>query len=256
MLPTSLRVLPWLTNLLVANLVHYSALLQARHHDRRSPDLRTQPHPLHLSFDLINSPTMRLARYRIKLFRYFACLLHLCLFLRLLPEIHSRFVPGWGTIEAVVVGCLSGFVTVYLNENRTENMRTLWRPKVDFNSTRYGYLWDTFRFVGGSLFVPIEEELFYHSWLYRYLCQRLSKGTYRSFTEVPFWEWNCLAWLVSNAFLALYNGQEWRSYGICGLLSNWVIVRRGQFLDGIIAHSIHSITISCWVLTTGQRQFW
>lgn len=213
--------------------------------------------PPPLSFDLMKSSSMRLARYKIKLLRYSATLTYLIIFWAFISEVTPPFTPGWGTIEAFVVGLLAGLITVYLNENGTHIMRTPWRPSVDFKSAGYGCVWDLLRLAGGSLLVPFEEELFYHSWLYRYLCQLFSsRGLYHSFTEVPFREWNWVAWLASNGFLALYNGQEWKSYGVSGLLSNWVIARRGQFMDGIIAHSIRNLTISFWVLCTGQRQFW
>jgi hypothetical protein len=28
------------------------------------------------------------------------------------------------------------------------------------------------------------------------------------------------------------------------------------FLDGVFTHAISNLTISCWVLLTGQRQYW
>lgn len=119
-------------------------------------------------------------------------------------------------------------------------------------------MWDMLRLAGDSLLVPFEEELFYHAWLYRYLCLMMNNygHLYHSFAEVPFLKWNWAAWIASNAFLALYKGQEWRSFGISGLLCNWVIVRRGQFMDGVVAHSIRNLTVSFWVLLTGQRQYW
>ncbi|KAH9574463.1 hypothetical protein CY35_01G059000 [Sphagnum magellanicum] len=112
------------------------------------------------------------------------------------------------------------------------------------------------RVLGTSVSVPIEEELFYHSWMYRYMVQLLNRHHYKSFTEVPFLKWSWPAWLASNVIKGIYNGKEWRSYCISGLLFQWMIGRRGLFLDGVFTHAISNLTISCWVLLTGQRQYW
>ncbi|MCO5558941.1 hypothetical protein L7F22_012532 [Adiantum nelumboides] len=251
--PACLRVLPWLLTVLSANLLHYSSLLHARSQARRSAVESPPP----LSFSLMNSPSMRLVRYKIKLLRYSATLIFLLLFWSFIPELAIPFDAGWGTIEACILGLLAGFITIYLNENSALIMRNPWKPAIDFKSASYGYMWDMLRLFGATFLVPFEEELFYHSWLYRYLCQlRSIDRLYRSFTDVPFREWNWGAWIATNVLLALYNGQEWKSYGMSGLLCNWVIARGGQFMDGVLAHSICNLTVSFWVLSTGQRQFW
>ncbi|KAI5062645.1 hypothetical protein GOP47_0023184 [Adiantum capillus-veneris] len=251
--PAFLRAFPWLLTVLSANLLHYSSLLQARAHARRL----AMDSPPPLSFTLMNSPSMRLVRYKIKLLRYSATLIFFLLFWSFIPEIAVPLEMGWGTIEASIVGLLAGFITIYLNENMALNMRNPWKPAIDFQLASYGCMWDMLRLFGATLLVPFEEELFYHSWLYRYLCQLVSRERhYGSFMDVPFHEWNWGAWIAANGLLALYNGQEWKSYGISGLLCNWVIARKGQLMYGILAHSIRNLAISFWVLSTGQRQYW
>lgn len=252
--PTLLRVLPWLLTVLSANALHYSSLLQTRSQAKRAARAADSPPPL--SFSLMNSPPMRAVRYKIKLLRYCATLIFLLLFWGSIPELFLSFKGT--SVEAFVVGLLAGFITIFLNENRALNMRTPWKPSLDFHSAIYGCMWDMLRLAGDSLLVPFEEELFYHSWLYRYLCFMMSNsGHYHhSFAEVPFTEWNWGAWIICNAVLALYNGQEWRSFGISGLLCNWVIARRGQVMDGVVAHAIRNLTVSVCVLAAGQRQYW
>ncbi|KAH7332351.1 hypothetical protein KP509_20G083600 [Ceratopteris richardii] len=205
----------------------------------------------------MRSPLMRLVRYRIKLLRYLETLVFLLLLGPLLPELAAPFYADWGMAEACLLGFLAGLITIFLNENKSLDMRTPWYPYLDFNSTFYGHMWDAVRVAGGSLLVPFEEELFYHSWMYRYFCSRLSgKEQHQSLLDVPFSECNWGALIATNGFMAIYNGKEWRSSGLSGLFSNWVIVRRGRFMDGVFAHAIRNITINIWVLVTDQRQFW
>lgn len=254
-----------------ANVIHYFSLWYAKEEALRQaaeaasattgrrgrwyPGSDPEEHQL-LSFDLMNSPAMRKARYLIKLIRYGCTLLYVAIFYNFLPELSfESFSPGLGTIEALVVGVLGGLVTLYLNENRHLEMRTCWRPDVDYGSEFWGWLWDGIR-VAGAFSTPVEDSLMYHSWIYRSLTCYLTRNSYNSFIDVPFLDWNWVACIASNGVFALYNGTEWRSSGLIGILSLWVTGRRGQLLDGILAHGICRVTISTWVLYTGQRQYW
>lgn len=276
-----LRITPWILTIICANLLHYRSLLDARNENRErvlaqrvtskqqakreasSKDAfefmrkqaTTSKHEL-LTFDLMRSPIMRKARYKIKLLRYAATSVYILFFYRFIPELNEAYPVNFFSLECLIVGILSGLITVYLNENQDEAMRTLWRPAVDFGSGFLGDIWDVIRLLGASLAVPVEEELFYHSWMYRYILKLLHKDEYASFVHVSFFEWSWVAWLISNAIKGIYNGKEWQSYFINGLLFQWMIGRRGLFLDGLLTHAISNLTIGCWVLTTNQRQYW
>ncbi|CAM6071216.1 unnamed protein product [Sphagnum tenellum] len=260
-----LRITPWILTILCANIIHYRSLWTAREESKdrvralRKSAAQSDSKLEHerLTFDLMRAPAMRKARYKIKLMRYCGTTLFVLVLKRYhLPELHERYTIGIITLEVLIVGMLSGLIVVYLNENQEETFRTLWRPSFDFQSPRIGLFWDIVRVLGTSVSVPIEEELFYHSWMYRYMVQLLNRHHYKSFTEVPFLKWSWPAWLASNVIKGIYNGKEWRSYCISGLLFQWMIGRRGLFLDGVFTHAISNLTISCWVLLTGQRQYW
>jgi hypothetical protein len=267
-----LRILPWLMTTASANVIHYLSLWEAREEAHRQaeeaatgtagrrgkrwfPGSDPREHE-RLSFDLMESTTMRKARYLVKVVRYGCTLFCVALFYEYLPELSfGKFSPGLGSIEALVVGVLGGLVTLYLNENKHFEMRTCWRPDVDFDSRTFGWAWDCVR-VAGAFCTPVEDALMYHSFLYRALTCYVRKIPCNSFIEISFLNWSWYAWLASNAAFAFYNGIEWRSCGLVGLLSLWVTGRSGQLLDGILAHTICRMTISAWVLYTGQRQFW
>lgn len=254
---TLLRLTPWILTITLANVVHYQSLFEARDEERMRVALYQvkREHEL-LTFDLMQSPIMRKCRYKIKLLRYVATSLYILIFHRFIGELHEPYVLSSITVECLIVGILSGLVTVYLNENQDEAMRTLWRPAYDFNSGSLGDTWDILRLVGASLAVPVEEELFYHSWMYRYVITWLWRDKYERFVDVPFSEWSWLAWLVSNGIKGVYNGKEWQSYFITGLLFQVMISRRGFFLDGLLTHSVAGFTVGCWVLASNQRQYW
>jgi CAAX prenyl protease-like protein len=276
-----LRITPWLLTILCANVVHYRSLWTARDENRQRviaqratskakakqdaasregyeftrKQATTSKHEL-LTFDLMRSPVMRKARYKIKLLRYVATSLYILCFHGLIPELNEHYPVNTFTLECLIAGALSGLITVYLNENQDEAMRTVWRPGHDFDSGLLGDAWDMIRLVGASLAVPVEEELFFHSWMYRYMLKRLHPQGYDSFAGVPFSAWSWAAWIASNAIKGVYNGKEWQSYCISGLLFQWMIGRRGLFLDGLLTHAVSNLTIGCWVLSTNQRQYW
>lgn len=261
-----LRITPWLLTIICANVVHYKSLWAARDEDRKrviaqrkkaEEDENISPQHELLTFDLMQSPIMRKARYKVKLLRYLSTTLYLLLFHRFIPELHEPYrLNSACTLESLIVGILSGLITVYLNENQDEAMRTLWRPGHDFGSQVRGDTWDMLRLVGATVAVPVEEELFYHSLMYRYVVTVVAKGRYERFLDVGFREWSWTAWVLVNGVKGLYNGKEWRSRFVSGLLFGWMVGRRGVFLDGVVAHAVSNLTVACWVLGTGQRQYW
>jgi membrane protease YdiL (CAAX protease family) len=110
--------------------------------------------------------------------------------------------------------------------------------------------------VGASLAVPVQEELFFHLRLYRYMLKRLHPQGCDSFASVLFSAWNWAVWIALNAIKGVYNGKEWQSYFINGLLFQWMIGRHRLFLDGLLMHAVSNLTIGYWVLSTNQRQYW
>ncbi|EFJ07608.1 hypothetical protein SELMODRAFT_448386 [Selaginella moellendorffii] len=252
-----LRCLPHALAMLASNFIHYRSLWAAqetaarRVHARKRllVDAYKQEH-VPLTFDLMGSPEMRRARYTIKLLRYLITLAHIIAFYPLIEELHlEQFTVAWAVLaQAVIAGLLAGLVTIYLDENRHQEMRTAWNPAQDFGSKKVGAAWDCLRVAGGCLAVPIEEELFYHSWLYRFMLAKLSRDRSRGFEAVGLRTWNWLLCVASNGFFAVHNGMEWRSCLLAGCLFQWIIAYRGQFLDGLIAHVVCNITISCWLI--------
>lgn len=258
-----LRITPWILTIICANVLHYRSLWTAKEESREKIQAlkkisetanKFEHEPL--TFDLMRSPAMRKARYKIKLLRYSATSIYILLFQSYLPELHENCTVNSKTLESIIVGLLSGLITVYLNENQDEAMRTLWRPIFDFRSRTEGQIWDTIRLLGATLAVPFEEELFYHSWMYRYIVHILNRNRYKSFVDVSFLDWSWTAWIISNLVKGLYNGKEWRSYLISGLLFQWMIGRRGSFMDGVLSHAVSNLTVGGWVLATDQRQYW
>jgi hypothetical protein len=94
--------------------------------------------------------------------------------------------------------------------------------------------------VGASLAMLVEEELFFHSWMYRYMLKRLHPQGYDNFASIPFSAWSWAAWIVLNAIKGVYNDKEWQSYFISRLLFQWMIGRRRLFLDGLLTHNLQS----------------
>eukprot|EP00850_Spirogloea_muscicola_P021187 SM000240S08604 [mRNA] locus=s240:89:1801:+ [translate_table: standard] len=249
-----LRILPLTLSVVTANYMHYTSLRKALAQARR-PATHGCERPRVLSYDLMKSPTMRSIRYPINAVRYATALLYLLLVWRYLPELRSSSEQGPWTFLPLIAGLAGGALTVILDENAGEAMRTSWRPHKDLGKSELVVPLDIMRLVGSCITVPLEEELVFHSWMYRALLTLRLKA-YHHFTDVPFQAWNWPIVLLTNAVFGILHGTEWKSAAVSGLMFQMASASSGRFLDGVLAHSCANLVVGVWVLTTNERQFW
>jgi CAAX prenyl protease-like protein len=104
------------------------------------------------------------------------------------------------------------------------------------------------RIAGAVLVVPIMEELFWRSFVMRWI------------DRVDFMRMSPLA--VSTKALLLSSlifGIEhslWFAGLVAGLAYGWLYTRRGNLWSPIIAHAVTNLLLALWVVRTGQWQFW
>lgn len=100
-----------------------------------------------------------------------------------------------------------------------------------------------------ALLVPIIEELFWRSWLMRWLI-------HRDFLKIPLGTYVPSAfWTVAFLFAAEH-GPYWEVGLIAGVLYNWWVIRTKNLADCILAHAATNALLSVYVLTTGNWQYW
>lgn len=122
-----------------------------------------------------------------------------------------------------------------------------WNPLRDFGGG-LGWFFVVVRIIGSSLVVPPLEEVFYRSFLYRYVAKQ-------DFLGVPlaFFAWTPL--LVTSAIFGLAH-REWLVGLLCGLTYQWLVIRKGRLGDAMTAHAVTNLLLGIWVVWKGAWQFW
>ncbi len=104
------------------------------------------------------------------------------------------------------------------------------------------------RWIGATLMVPVMEELFWRSFLMRWI-QR------SGFTNVDPRQVGPRA-LVLSTFLFVLAHTMWLAAAIAGLAYALVYVRTGKLWLSIIAHAVTNGALGIWVVYRQQWQFW
>ncbi|MDY0212664.1 MAG: CAAX prenyl protease-related protein [Desulfuromonadaceae bacterium] len=104
------------------------------------------------------------------------------------------------------------------------------------------------RLSGAVLVVPLMEELFWRSFLIRYLVKK-------EFTQVSIGKFTWFSFLAT----AILFGLEHNLYlaGICaGVLFNLVLYRSQSIFQCVLSHAIANLALGLYVLNSGNWHFW
>ena len=104
------------------------------------------------------------------------------------------------------------------------------------------------RWLGASLLVPVMEELFWRSFLMRWITQA------RFETVDP--QRVGLKAVVLTTFLFMLAHTLWLAAIAAGLAYAWLYVRTGKLWVPILAHAVTNGVLGVWVVLTGNWGFW
>jgi len=104
------------------------------------------------------------------------------------------------------------------------------------------------RIAGASLVVPVMEELFWRSFIMRWIEQT----EFRSLAP------QAVAWrgLLVSSVLFGFEHNLWLAGILAGLAYGLLYIRSGNLWSPIIAHAVTNCLLGCWVLYSGNWQFW
>jgi CAAX prenyl protease-like protein len=104
------------------------------------------------------------------------------------------------------------------------------------------------RIAGASLVVPVMEELFWRSFIMRWIEQT----EFRSLAP------GAVAWrgLLASSVLFGFEHNLWLAGILAGLAYGLLYRRSGNLWSPIIAHAVTNFLLGCWVLYSGNWQFW
>jgi len=102
--------------------------------------------------------------------------------------------------------------------------------------------------MGMTLVVPPLEEIFYRSFLYRYVARP-------DFLSVPLNWFGARAFWITACLFGLAH-DEWLAGILCGAAYQWLVLRKNRVGDAMTAHAITNFLLGLWVVTRGAWQFW
>jgi CAAX prenyl protease-like protein len=104
------------------------------------------------------------------------------------------------------------------------------------------------RLAGFALVVPVMEELFWRSFLLRWLEQR-------DFLAVDPRRVGIRALLVTTVLFSLEH-DRWLAGAVAGMVYSGLYMRSGNLWVPIAAHAVTNAVLGGWILTTHNWQFW
>jgi len=104
------------------------------------------------------------------------------------------------------------------------------------------------RWVGAALLVPVMEELFWRSFLMRWIAhpqfERVAPGQVGQRA------------IVISTFVFMLARTLWLAAIVAGLAYAWLYVRSGKLWTAVIAHAVTNGALGLWVIKTGRWEFW
>jgi uncharacterized protein len=164
-------------------------------------------------------------------------------------ELVAQRWPGWRELVlAVGVGLLVFYLWTELDAPwmRLGEATAGFRP-VDAQGN---VMWPlvAVRWVGASLLVPVMEELFWRSFLMRWI-ERAQFETVDP-QRVGFKA------VVLSTFVFMLAHTLWLAAIIAGLAYAWLYIRTGKLWVPIVAHAVTNGALGVWVVFTGNWGFW
>ncbi|GMR09008.1 MAG: hypothetical protein BMS9Abin26_2020 [Gammaproteobacteria bacterium] len=105
-----------------------------------------------------------------------------------------------------------------------------------------------FRFAGAALVVPVMEELFWRSFVLRWIDKA-------AFLEVKPAAISLRAFIITALLFGLEH-HLWLAGIVAGIAYAWLYIRTNNLWIPVIAHGVTNAMLGIWVLTTGNWQFW
>jgi CAAX prenyl protease-like protein len=102
--------------------------------------------------------------------------------------------------------------------------------------------------LGATLVVPLLEEVFFRSFLYRYLAKT-------DFQSVPMGQFMLVPFLVAAAIFC-FEHREWLAGILCGFAYQGLVIWKKRLGDAITAHALTNLLLGLWVIWKGAWHFW
>ena len=164
-------------------------------------------------------------------------------------ELTRQNLPSWNeTLLAIGVGLLVFVLWINLDQPglRLAPPTASFRPVDEQGQLQWPLI--AVRWIGATLLVPVMEELFWRSFLMRWIDRPQFE------TVVP--QQTSLKAIVLSTFVFMLAHTLWLAAILAGLAYAWLFVRTGRLWVPVIAHAVTNGALGVWVVRTGNWVFW
>ena len=124
-----------------------------------------------------------------------------------------------------------------------------WNPHAQFGgNVTLAWLMIIVRIAGSTYVVPPLEEVFFRSFLYRYIARP-------DFLSVPIGQFAGMPFMITSLFFGLEHHQ-WLAGILCGAAYQWLVLRKNRLGDAMTAHAITNCLLGVWIVWKHAWQFW
>jgi CAAX prenyl protease-like protein len=159
-----------------------------------------------------------------------------------------RWAISW---EAVVVGLLIFVIWVGLDGHYHKFIKS---PSTGNPADAFGpnsalpWFFNAVHIVGMTIVVPPLEEVFFRSFIYRYIASP-------NFLAVPFNRFQLLPFCATALLFGLGHN-EWLPGILCGAAFQWLVIRKNRLGDAMTAHAITNLLLGIYIVSYGKWFFW
>ena len=151
---------------------------------------------------------------------------------------------GLGVLVTVLWVGLDGWYPIY----GSVGSRAAFNPNALSPAARVGFL--AVRMLGLVLIVPLFEELFWRSFVVRWIIDP------DHFQDVPIGKVTWMAGAVTAALFALEHPAEWLPALLTGALWAWLLHQTRSVSACFVSHAVANLGLGIYVLKTGLWKFW
>jgi uncharacterized protein len=166
---------------------------------------------------------------------------------------HYGELKAWGLSAGQLLLSLAvGVVVLVLWVNLDAGWMLMGKVGEGYNPTNHAgqidWLLVAFRIAGAALVVPVMEELFWRSFLQRWVQQP-------DFMTLDPAQIGLKALLIASALFAVEHLQ-WFAGLVAGLAYGWLYIRTRNLWAPIMAHAVTNGLLGAYVVATGEWSFW
>ena len=172
----------------------------------------------------------------------------LIIFSRSYKEINLRdLLKPFSVVLSIVAGFLVFFLWIHMDWSFNAIRPTGYDPTA-FQDDQLRLAMTGVRLFGAVIVVPVMEELFWRSFLLRYIIDS-------DFSKVPIGTFTWPSFILSSVLFGLEHHYVFAGI-MAGIVYNLLLYRTKSIVQCILAHALTNLLLGIYVLSTGAWHFW